>query len=49
MTNQNQEELFTGLSDFSDLDVQKIPGMDERRDKLQSKYHRVKNNFLSKM
>ena len=29
MTNQNQEELFTGLSDFSDLDVQKIPGMDE--------------------
>ncbi len=49
MTNPTQDELFTGLSDFEDLDIIKISGMDERRDKLQSKYHRVKNNFLSKM
>ena len=42
----NNEEIYTGLSDFSDLDVQKIQEYDQRNDKLQSKLNRVRNGNM---
>lgn len=45
----NRGDGYTGLSDFSDLDIQKIKEGEQRRDKLTSKLHRVRNGYISKM
>ena len=48
MTNQD-ENTYTLLSDFSDLDIQKIGEGFKRREKLTSKLKRVRIGNISKM
>lgn len=44
-----REDGYTGISDFYDFDIYKIEEGTERRDKLTSKLHRVRNGYISKM
>ncbi len=43
------DNSYTPLSDFSDLDIQKIGEGFKRREKLTSKLKRVRIGYISKM
>ena len=45
----NRDDGYEELSEFYDYDIQKIKESGQRKEKLTSKLHRVRDGYIAKM